>query len=98
MNSINALAGMNWSAGTPQGKNSTEKVKGAAEQFEALMIGQLMKTAREAGSSGWLGTGEEDQAGQTGMDMAEQQLASVMAKSGGLGLTKFITQGLERKP
>ncbi len=64
------------------------------------MIGQLLKTAREAGTSagGWLGTGEEDEPGQTSLDLAEQQLASVMSKSGGLGLTKFITQGLEKKP
>jgi Rod binding domain-containing protein len=82
-----------------QGKDSPQKIKDAAQQFEALMLGELLKTAREAGSSsGWMGTGEEDQAGQTGLDMAEQQFASMMAKNGGLGLTRFIVQGLERKP
>jgi Rod binding domain-containing protein len=80
-------------------KNSPSKVKDAAQQFEALMIGELLKTAREAGSgAGWMGTGDEDQAGQTSLDMAEQQLSSVMAKAGGLGMGKFISQGLERKP
>jgi Rod binding domain-containing protein len=74
-----------------------DKIKDAAEQFEGLMFGQLLKTARESGSSGWLGTGENDEAGETAIDLAEQQLASVMAKGGGLGLTKLITQGLQHR-
>lgn len=78
-------------------KSSPNKIKDAAEQFESLMFAQLLKTARESGSSGWLGTGEEDEPGQTSIDLAEQQLASVMAKGGGLGLTKLITQGLQPK-
>jgi peptidoglycan hydrolase FlgJ len=81
-------------AGT-KSKDSPEKIEGAAQQFEALMIGQLLKTAREAGSSGWMGTGE-DETGQISMDMAEQQLAMTMAKQGGFGLTKTITRDLEQ--
>lgn len=77
-------------------KEDPEKIKKAAEQFEALMIGQMLKAAHEAGSGGWMGTGD-DQAGQTGMDMAEQQFASLIASRGGLGLARFITNDLERK-
>lgn len=98
MNNISSLSSGTLAGATPKNQNSPEKIKGAAEQFEALMIGQLLKTARQSGSSsGWLGTGEEDEAGQTSVDMAEQQLASVMAKSGGFGLTKMITQDLTKK-
>lgn len=83
----------------PANSNSPEKIKGAAQQFESLMISELLKTARgEGDGSGWMGTGDEDQAGQTGLDMAEQQLANVMSKAGGLGMQKFIMQGLVRKP
>ena len=97
-NNISSLSGLNWTGGTSSNTSSPEKIKGAAQQFEALMIGQLLKTSREASSSsGWLGTGD-DEPGQTSLDMAEQQLASVMSKNGGLGLTKFIVQGLEKKP
>jgi len=98
---LSSLARFNWNAGTSANTNSPEKIKGAAQQFESLMIEQLLKTAREAGagsSSGWLGTGDEDEPGQTSLDLAEQQLATVMAKSGGIGLTSFITHGLEKKP
>ena len=60
------------------------------------MIGQLLKTAREAssGSGGWFGTGE-DETGQIPMEMAEQQLAATMAKQGGFGLTTTIARDLE---
>jgi peptidoglycan hydrolase FlgJ len=80
---------------SPRIKDSPEKIKKAAEQFEALLIGQMLKSAREAGSSGGLGTGE-DNAGQTGMEMAEQQFAGLLASKGGLGLSRFITSNLER--
>ena len=58
-------------------KDTPAKIKDAAEQFEGLLIAQLLKTSREAGSSGWMGTGD-DQAGQIGMEMAEQSLARSM--------------------
>jgi Rod binding domain-containing protein len=80
----------------PRSKDSPEKIKKAAEQFEALMIGQMLKSSHEAGSAGWMGTGD-DKAGQSGMDMAEQQFASLLASKGGLGLSRFITAGLAAK-
>jgi Rod binding domain-containing protein len=93
------LLGINTSLHPAPATNSPEKIKGAAQQFEALMITELLKTAREAGSgSGWMGTGDEDEAGQTSLDMAEQQLATVMAKAGGLGMQNLIAKGLGQKP
>ena len=70
------------------------KIHDAAQQFESLLIGQLLKTAREAGGSGWLGTDDED-AGEAGVEMGEQQLAGLLAKSGGLGLASLIEAGLK---
>jgi flagellar protein FlgJ len=99
INSVNAgfpLARVAVGITSPGAKESPEKIKKAAEQFEALLIGQMLKSAREAGSSGWLGTGE-DGAGQTGVDMAEQQFASALAAKGGLGLSGFITSSLASK-
>ena len=62
-----------------------EKVLDAAQQFEALMLGQILRAARESGGS----------SSDCAMDYAEQQFATVMARSGGLGLAKLIVQGLE---
>ena len=72
------------------------KIKTTARQFEALLIGQLLKTSREAGSSGWLGTGDDDDAGQTGIEIGEQEFARMLAASGGLGMSKTIEAGLRR--
>lgn len=68
------------------------KIRGAAEQFEALLIGQILQASHQSG--GWLGTGE-DAAGGCAIGFAEEQLAGVMARSGGFGLAKLIAQGLE---
>lgn len=83
----------------PAGKGKTdtpEKIQQAAEQFEALLIGQMLKSSHEDGSSGWLGTGQ-DQGGQTGLQLAEEHFASLIASKGGLGLSKFIAANLVRK-
>ena len=72
-----------------------EKLKDSARQFEALMIGQMLKSARESGGS-WFGGGE-DEASSTATGMAEEQLAQTLATSGGLGLTAMVLQGLEKQ-
>ena len=69
----------------------------AAQQFEALLLGQMLKTMRQAGEGGWLGTGD-DQAGATMMEVAEERLAQMLASQGGLGLANMVVKGLERKP
>lgn len=80
-------------AGTPP---AADKIKSTAQQFEALLIGELLKTSREAGSSGWLGTGDDDEAGQTGIEVGEQEFARMLAASGGLGMAKTIEAGMRR--
>jgi flagellar protein FlgJ len=76
-------------------RDDPAQIKGAAEQFEALLIGQVLKSAREAGDGhGWLGS--EDQAGQTMGELAEQHLSQMIASSGGFGLARLMQQGLRR--
>ncbi|MBI2679524.1 MAG: hypothetical protein HYX25_00785 [Candidatus Solibacter usitatus] len=79
----------------PVPENGAEhaKIEKAAKQFESLLIGQIMKSMHEAGSSGWLGGGE-DQAGEAAMELAEEQFAQALASRGGLGLARLIMQGL----
>jgi Rod binding domain-containing protein len=72
---------------------SSAKLKDSARQFEALMIGQMLKSARESGGS-WFGGGE-DEASSTATGMAEEQLAQTLAASGGLGLTSMVLKGLQ---
>ena len=98
MTQVGALApGRN---ATPAGAGTGEprredpaKVREAAQQFEALLLGQLLRSVRESGS-GWMGSGG-DAASDCTMELAEQQFARLLAQQGGLGLTSLIEKGLE---
>jgi Rod binding domain-containing protein len=73
--------------------DSPEKIKDAAQQFEGLLLAQLLGSVHQDG--GWLGSGDSSSAAATGF--AEQQLAGMIAKNGGLGLSGKIAQGLQRQ-
>lgn len=73
--------------------NKGGKIQDAAQQFEALMITEMMKSARAAGGGSWLSSGE-DEAGAALAEMAEQQFAKLLASTGGVGMAKLIMQGL----
>jgi peptidoglycan hydrolase FlgJ len=68
------------------------KINDAAQQFEALLLDQILKAARPSG--GWMGS--SDSSADCAMDYAQQQFAIEMSKQGGLGLAKLIAEGLER--
>jgi peptidoglycan hydrolase FlgJ len=72
----------------PSAPSPTGKLRDAAEQFEALLLGQILHSAREADSPG---------SADSMSDFAEQQLATVMSRSGGLGIAAQIVQGLSGK-
>lgn len=67
----------------------------AASQFEALLIGGMLKSARESDTEGCLGAGG-DGANETALSMAEEQLAQAMSARGGLGLAKIIVEQMSR--
>lgn len=73
-------------------KDSPEKIRDAATQFESLLIGQILKSVHE--DEGWLGTGDEDQTAGAAMGMADEYFAKAMAARGGLGLAKTVAAGL----
>ncbi|MGD1093093.1 MAG: rod-binding protein [Bryobacteraceae bacterium] len=77
----------------PQSQPKTSDA--AAKQFEALLIGQMLRTARETMSSGLSGE-EGDSSTETMFDLADQQFAQLLANNGGLGLAKMITRGLDQ--
>src|ERR1035441_10544188 len=72
-----------------------KKQLAAAQDFEALLIGQMLHSMRENGSS-WLGTGDDEASG-TAFGFGEDQLAKALTKGGGLGLSKVIASGLAAK-
>ena len=95
--SIQGVGAVQGGATAPDTRPTAKSVQDAGVQFESLMMGQLLKTMREAGQGGWLGTGD-DEAGSTMMEIAEEHLGQALAAQGGLGIANLVTQGLERKP
>jgi Rod binding domain-containing protein len=76
----------------PAPNPATAKLKQAAEDFEGLIIGQMLQSVRESALSGW--KDESDQAGAIALEMAESQLARVMASQGGLGIARTLQSSL----
>lgn len=70
------------------------KIATAASQFEALLIGEMLKSVREASDDGWLGGGSDSSA-ESAFGIAESQLAQTISQHGGLGLAKTIQHALE---
>jgi Rod binding domain-containing protein len=70
------------------------RIHHAAQQFESLLISQILKTAH-SDSEGWLGTGDDEAAG-SGMAIAEEQFAQALSAQGGLGLASLIEKGLTK--
>ena len=89
---VPSVASATVAAGT--GDSKPKNVGQAAEQFEALLIEQMLKGAHEDGEGGWLGA-DEDQAGSSMVDLAQENLAQAMASLGGMGLAGMVTSGLK---
>jgi flagellar protein FlgJ len=89
-----AISSVALPATTTAKADTPEKVRDAAQQFEALLIGQILRSARQSGS-GWLGGA--DSSAECATDYAAQQFAAVLAQKGGLGLADMIAKGLKPK-
>ena len=70
------------------------KLADAARQFEALMIGTILKNATPSDGGGIL-SGQSDGAGQSVYQMAMEHLAQMLSESGGLGLAERVTSQLQ---
>jgi flagellar protein FlgJ len=68
------------------------KIVDAAQQFEALLIGQMLRSVREAGADE-----HADNSSATMYDVADQQFSKLLAQNGGLGLSRMIAAGLDKE-
>jgi len=91
---VDAEAGLA-SGGAGRKPDDPARIRDAAQQFEALLLGQMLRSVRESGGN-WLAT-TDDASGDAATDFAEQQFAAAMAQQGGIGLATLITEGLQRK-
>jgi Rod binding domain-containing protein len=88
MNAISSLHSSVTASAPDAGK--PKDAADAAKQFEALMIGQMLQSARESQSDD-----QEDSTGSTMLDFADQQFAKMLAERGGLGLGAMIAKSLK---
>jgi len=70
------------------GRDSLVKIKKAATDFEAILLAQMLKTARSDDS--------DDEQNSTMLELGEQQFAQSMANNGGLGIAKMVIAGLTK--
>jgi Rod binding domain-containing protein len=75
-------------------KDTPEKIQKAAMDFEALLIAQMLKSARESGGGVTGDADEQDETNSTLLELGEQQLAQALSNSGGLGIAKMVVAGL----
>lgn len=89
----NNLAGMAMSS-VQAGVDATKaKLSGAAKEFEAIFVRQMLSSARQASFGDELfGSGAVD----TFREMQDSKLADVMAETGTLGLAKQIEAHMAR--
>ena len=81
----------------PPKKDTPAKIRQAAIDFEALLLGQMLKSAREASGGGLTGDDADDsQENSTLVELGEQQFARALASSGGLGIAKMVITGLAK--
>jgi Rod binding domain-containing protein len=74
-----------------------KKLTDTAKQFEALMVGQVLKAAHASSQGGWLGLSDgEDQTGEMEIDIAQQGLAQGLASAGALGIAKMVISNVHR--
>jgi peptidoglycan hydrolase FlgJ len=78
----------------PSAAPQPDKLHNAAQQFEALFLSEMLKSARESGG-GWLGSGEST-GDDSAMDLAESQLANAFASGKGLGLAGMIERTMRK--
>jgi len=79
----------------PQRQQDDARLREAAEQFEALLIAEMLKSMR--GENSWSGWGEAGgEAATPVMELGEECLAQAMARQGGLGLAAMVIKGLEQ--
>jgi flagellar protein FlgJ len=85
-------SGPTMTGAAPAVKNDPAKIAKAAQQFEALLIGQMMKSMQDS-EGGWLGTGEDDSA-SSAMEYGQEMFAQALSANGGLGVGKLVVAGL----
>ena len=80
----------------PRAQDDPAKIRDAAQQFEALLIGQILKDISASAGNG--GLGDPDAASGSMLEMANESFARAIAARGGLGLAEMVVRDLAARP
>jgi flagellar protein FlgJ len=67
--------------------SATSGLGHAAEQFEAMFVGQMLRSVRESAEED---TDSDPGENSTFLELAEEQLAQALAARGGLGIATMV--------
>jgi len=79
------------SSPAPPSSSSSTGIRHASEQFEALFVGQLLRSVRESSSDD---SGDDSGTNSTFLEMAEEQMAQALSARGGLGMATMVMKEL----
>lgn len=79
--SATSATGQASKAGGPPKKDKTKEIRDAADAFEAILLRQMLASAKVAGKGSY-------------SDMGTEALAGAVSKAGGLGLGRAIEQAI----
>ena len=82
------------STGTEKQKNS--KLADAAQQFEAMLMQEMLKPMR-AGQNDWSGEKSDDSAADTISTFGTEAVAKAISKGGGLGIARQVVRQITRE-
>jgi peptidoglycan hydrolase FlgJ len=71
------------------GKQQNAKLVDAAQQFEAMMMQEMLKPMRK-GEDSWEGEKDDDSASDTISSFGTEAVAKAISKGGGLGIAKQV--------
>ncbi len=84
------------------GSRERQKIEKAGTDFESILLGNWLQGAEKSFAAAPGGDDDSDGSDDDGgkdqfMGMAMQQLAGTLAKSGGIGIARMITEHLQAK-
>ena len=77
-------------------ESDKEDLATSAQQFEALILAQILKSAQTTGDMATV-DGERDQSSSTMLDMAQECFAQAIAARGGLGIGRMVQESMKRE-
>jgi Rod binding domain-containing protein len=76
------------------GASDDAKIEKGSREFEAILVGSWLQQAEQSFATVPGADEDQDPGGQQMMSLGVQQLATAMAASGGLGISKMIAKAM----